>query len=47
MSVEPFTIPYSQSAVDDLRSRLARTRWPDQAASSGWECVGTSGIAGG
>ncbi|MBZ5595785.1 MAG: epoxide hydrolase [Acidobacteriia bacterium] len=37
MGVEPFAIPYSQAAVDDLRSRLARTRWPDPAAGSGWE----------
>ena len=35
--VEPFTIPYSQSAVDDLRNRLAQTRWPDQIAGAGWE----------
>lgn len=28
MLVEPFALPYSQAAVDDLRDRLRRTRWP-------------------
>jgi pimeloyl-ACP methyl ester carboxylesterase len=37
MSIEPFPLPYSPSALDDLRSRLARTRWPDEVAGSGWE----------
>jgi len=36
MALEPFELPYSQSAVDDLRDRLRRTRWPDQVADSGW-----------
>ena len=27
MPVAPFTLPYSQPAVDDLRDRLRRTRW--------------------
>ena len=35
--VEPFKIPYSQPAVDELRNRLAQTRWPDQIAGTGWE----------
>ncbi len=26
--VTPFTLPYSQHAIDDLRDRLRRTRWP-------------------
>jgi len=37
MTIEPFSIPYSQAAVDDLRDRLAQTRWPDQIPGSGWE----------
>ena len=32
-----FTLPYSDAAVEDLRSRLARTRWPDEIPGSGWE----------
>src|SRR5580658_9348090 len=37
MAIEPFSIPYSQAAVDDLRQRLARTRWPDEIPGSRWE----------
>ncbi len=37
MAIEPFSIPYSQAAVDDLRQRLARTRWPDEIPGSAWE----------
>jgi pimeloyl-ACP methyl ester carboxylesterase len=36
MAVQPFALPYSQAAVDDLRRRLARTRWPDTIPGSGW-----------
>src|SRR5258708_15366894 len=36
MSIERFEIPYSESAVTDLRARLQRTRWPDQLADAGW-----------
>jgi pimeloyl-ACP methyl ester carboxylesterase len=36
MTVVPFTLPFSQPDVDDLRERLARTRWPD-AAPTPWE----------
>ncbi len=36
-SIEPFSLPYSDAAVEDLRSRLARTRWPDEISGSGWE----------
>ena len=32
----PFTLEVPQSAVDDLRSRLARTRLPDQAPGEPW-----------
>jgi pimeloyl-ACP methyl ester carboxylesterase len=33
----PFKIPYAQAAVDDLRLRLERTRWPDDAPGQPWE----------
>jgi pimeloyl-ACP methyl ester carboxylesterase len=34
--IRPFRIEIPQSDLDDLRDRLARTRWP-QLVSSGWE----------
>lgn len=37
MAMQPFSIPFSQSALDDLRERLGRTRWPDEVAGSAWE----------
>jgi pimeloyl-ACP methyl ester carboxylesterase len=37
MSIEPFSIPYVDSAVRDLRLRLKQTRWPDSIPDSGWE----------
>jgi hypothetical protein len=37
MAVEPFSIHFSQHAMDDLRGRLARTRWPDEVADSSWD----------
>lgn len=37
MSIAPFQVPYSESAVQDLRERIARTRWPDTVTGSGWE----------
>jgi epoxide hydrolase len=35
--VQPFHIDIPQADVDDLRARLARTRWPDQLAGVGWD----------
>ena len=35
--IEPYVLPYSDAAVEDLHSRLARTRWPDEIPGSGWE----------
>jgi pimeloyl-ACP methyl ester carboxylesterase len=35
MTVEPFSLPFSMSAVDDLRDRLQRARWPSDLPSSG------------
>jgi pimeloyl-ACP methyl ester carboxylesterase len=37
MGIEPFSIPFSQSAVDDLRGRLERTRWPDEIPGANWQ----------
>jgi pimeloyl-ACP methyl ester carboxylesterase len=37
MGIEPFSIPFSQPAVDDLRDRLRRTRWPDEISGANWE----------
>lgn len=36
MTIESFTLPYSEAAVHDLQARLSRTRWPDQIPGSGW-----------
>jgi hypothetical protein len=36
-AVEPFRIRIPQDDVDDLRDRLARTRWPDQLPGAGWD----------
>ena len=35
--VEPFTVAVSRATLDDLETRLARTRWPDQLPGTGWE----------
>ena len=36
MSPKPFTIQVPAEVLDDLRSRLARTRWPDPLPYPGW-----------
>ena len=35
--VTPFTIAVDSHVWSDLRDRLARTRWPDTIAGSGWQ----------
>jgi pimeloyl-ACP methyl ester carboxylesterase len=35
--IRPFRIDVPQAVLDDLRDRLARTRWPDQIPGSGWD----------
>jgi epoxide hydrolase len=35
--MRPFRIDIPQEALDDLRSRLENTRWPNQPAGVGWE----------
>jgi microsomal epoxide hydrolase len=36
-AVDPFVIDVPEAVLDDLRERLARTRFPDQIAGSGWD----------
>ncbi len=36
MSIQPFKINIPQATLDDLRERLARTRWPDEVEGAGW-----------
>jgi len=36
MSIQPFAINIPQADLDDLRDRLARTRWPDELPGAGW-----------
>jgi microsomal epoxide hydrolase len=36
-AVRPFRIDVPQADLDDLRDRLARTRWPDQLDGTGWD----------
>jgi pimeloyl-ACP methyl ester carboxylesterase len=33
---EPFSTPVDPAALDDLRTRLRATRWPDAPADAGW-----------
>ncbi len=35
-AILPFRIAIPQSGLDDLRDRLARTRWPDELPGVGW-----------
>jgi pimeloyl-ACP methyl ester carboxylesterase len=34
---KPFEIAVAEEVLDDLRARLARTRWPSQPPEEGWE----------
>jgi epoxide hydrolase len=36
-TMEPFRIEIPQAHIDDLRQRLANTRWPAELAGFGWE----------
>ena len=36
-TIEEFRIDIPQAELDDLRDRLARTRWPDQLPEVGWD----------
>jgi pimeloyl-ACP methyl ester carboxylesterase len=35
-TITPFRIDIPQTDLDDLRTRLARTRWPDELPGAGW-----------
>ena len=35
--IEPFVVDVPQAALDDLRERIARTRWPDEVEGAGWD----------
>jgi epoxide hydrolase len=35
--IRPFEIHIAEAELDDLRDRLARARWPEGPADSGWE----------
>ena len=35
--MQPFTVEVPNAVLEDLRERLARTRWPDEIAGSGWD----------
>ncbi len=37
MSVEPFKIEVSDSVLDDLKSRLERTPWPEELPGTDWD----------
>ncbi len=37
MNIQAFTITLAQHTLDDLRERLARTRWPDEVEGVGWD----------
>src|SRR5512134_1730153 len=39
LDISPFTIDIPQAALDDLRERLARTRFPEQIPDAGWDYV--------
>lgn len=37
MPAQPFTIHVADDVLDDLRARIAATRWPGHIAGSGWD----------
>ena len=37
MTIHPFSENIPQATLDDLRERLARTRWPDEVEGAGWD----------
>ncbi|HEX4737323.1 MAG TPA: epoxide hydrolase [Allosphingosinicella sp.] len=36
IEISPSRVAFGDAAIDDLRERLARTRWPDQPDGAGW-----------
>ena len=37
MRIQPFSIQVPDAVLEDLQQRLARARWPDEIAGSGWD----------
>ncbi len=37
MSIQPFEITIPEEILDDMRQRIANTRWPDEIPNSGWD----------
>ncbi len=37
MTIQRFDVLYLEAAVEDLRQRLARTRWLDRIPGSHWD----------
>ena len=37
MTIQPFKINVAQDILDDLKQRLAMTRWPDEIEGAGWD----------
>jgi pimeloyl-ACP methyl ester carboxylesterase len=37
MDIRPFEVQVTEEVLDDLRARLARTRFPDEVAGAGWD----------
>ena len=37
MVVQPYKVHVPDSVLEDLKARLARTRWPDEIPGSGWD----------
>jgi microsomal epoxide hydrolase len=37
MQIQPFQVNVPQTTLDDLRERLAQTRWPDEVEGAGWD----------
>lgn len=35
--IQPFQVQVPQAELDELKARLARTRWPDEIPNSGWQ----------
>jgi len=37
MQIQPFRVNLRQEMLEELRGRLARTRWPDEIVGAGWD----------
>jgi hypothetical protein len=41
-SIRPYRIDIPQEDIDDLKRRLANTRWPTKETASGWQQGGSA-----